>query len=127
MLLGLAAVGGAAGAYLGMLLFRHKTRKQLFRYGVPVIFIVQLVFIFMKSQQIVSLRRQIVMDTNDNVKTMNIVVTSNKPKVERIKLKITSDKPKVKKIKLNLISHESKVETMSIVTTSGGEQTKNQK
>lgn len=38
------------------------------------------------------------MDTNDNVKTMNIVVTSNKPKVERIKLKITSDKSKVKKL-----------------------------
>lgn len=50
VLLGLVAVGGAAGAYLGMLLFRHKTRKPLFRYGVPVIFMVQMVFVFMKSQ-----------------------------------------------------------------------------
>ncbi|SDC33061.1 Uncharacterized membrane protein YsdA, DUF1294 family [Succiniclasticum ruminis] len=50
VLLGLGAVGGAAGAYLGMLLFRHKTRKPLFRYGVPVIFMVQMVFVFMKSQ-----------------------------------------------------------------------------
>jgi len=41
VLLGLAAVGGAAGAYLGMQLCRHKTRKPLFRFGVPLLFIVQ--------------------------------------------------------------------------------------
>ena len=50
MLLGLAAVGGAVGAYLGMLLFRHKTRKPLFRYGIPLILIVQMVLVFMKSR-----------------------------------------------------------------------------
>ena len=37
VLLGAAVIGGSAGAYLGMMLFRHKTRKPLFRYGVPVI------------------------------------------------------------------------------------------
>lgn len=31
------AVLGPAGAYLGMQVFRHKTRKPLFRYGVPAI------------------------------------------------------------------------------------------
>ena len=41
VLLGLAAVGGSVGAYLGMLVFRHKTRKPLFRFGVPVILLAQ--------------------------------------------------------------------------------------
>ena len=40
-LLGLAAAGGSIGAYLGMLVFRHKTRKPLFRFGVPVILLAQ--------------------------------------------------------------------------------------
>ena len=38
---GLAAAGGSAGAYLGMLVFRHKTLKPLFRFGVPAMIIVQ--------------------------------------------------------------------------------------
>jgi len=37
VLLGLAAAGGSIGAYLGMMVFRHKTLKPLFRFGVPVI------------------------------------------------------------------------------------------
>ena len=37
VLLGLAALGGAAGAWAGMLLFRHKTQKTAFRWGVPVL------------------------------------------------------------------------------------------
>ena len=40
MLLGLAVAGGAVGAYLGMLVFRHKTLKPLFRFGVPVVMLV---------------------------------------------------------------------------------------
>ena len=40
VLLGLTAAGGAVGAYLGMMAFRHKTLKPLFRLGVPVILIV---------------------------------------------------------------------------------------
>ncbi len=43
VLLGLAAAGGAVGAYLGMLIFRHKTLKPLFRFGVPVILLIQLI------------------------------------------------------------------------------------
>ena len=31
---------GAVGAYLGMLVFRHKTLKPLFRFGVPVVMLV---------------------------------------------------------------------------------------
>lgn len=44
-LLGLAAVGGSVGAWLAMLLFRHKTQKKKFRYGVPVMFVLQLVVV----------------------------------------------------------------------------------
>lgn len=41
-LLLLAALGGTAGALLGMQFFHHKTRKPQFRYGVPLILAVQL-------------------------------------------------------------------------------------
>lgn len=40
-LLGTAALGGSAGAWLGMLLFRHKTRHKKFVYGLPAMFMVQ--------------------------------------------------------------------------------------
>ena len=36
-LLGLAALGGSAGALLAMFLFRHKTKHLKFTIGVPVI------------------------------------------------------------------------------------------
>ena len=41
-LLGLAAVGGCIGAWLGMKLWHHKTLHKKFRYGLPLIFLVQL-------------------------------------------------------------------------------------
>ena len=41
-LLALAVIGGSLGGLLGMLLFRHKTRKIAFRIGFPLILIVQL-------------------------------------------------------------------------------------
>lgn len=40
-LLALAAAGGAAGALLGMYVFRHKIRKNKFRFGVPALLILQ--------------------------------------------------------------------------------------
>ena len=43
VLLGLAVAGGSVGAYLGMIIFRHKTLKPLFRFGVPVILLVQVI------------------------------------------------------------------------------------
>lgn len=42
-LLLLAAIGGSAGAWIGMQVFRHKTRKAKFSLGVPVIFAIQCV------------------------------------------------------------------------------------
>ena len=40
-LLGLTALGGSIGAWLAMQLFRHKTQKKKFRYGVPALFVLQ--------------------------------------------------------------------------------------
>ena len=45
MLLGLAVLGGSVGAYFGMKGFRHKTRKAKFYIGIPVIFMLQVVFL----------------------------------------------------------------------------------
>ncbi|WLR42357.1 DUF1294 domain-containing protein [Bacillus carboniphilus] len=33
----LTLLGGGVGVYLGMKMFNHKTRKNLFRFGVPLI------------------------------------------------------------------------------------------
>lgn len=40
-LLGVAVIGGSAGAWLAMQICRHKTKKAKFGVGVPVIFILQ--------------------------------------------------------------------------------------
>ncbi|MEY8283119.1 DUF1294 domain-containing protein [Lachnospiraceae bacterium 50-23] len=37
----LAFAGGSAGAWAGMYVFRHKTRKQRFRTGIPFLMLVQ--------------------------------------------------------------------------------------
>ena len=46
VLLWCALLGGAAGALLGMALFRHKIRKNVFRYGVPVMLAAQAGLVF---------------------------------------------------------------------------------
>ena len=35
-LLGLSLIGGAAGGWIAMQICRHKTRKPVFKYGLPV-------------------------------------------------------------------------------------------
>jgi uncharacterized membrane protein YsdA (DUF1294 family) len=42
----LAAMGGAIGIYLGMLLFRHKTRRWYFQIGIPVLITQQIVLAY---------------------------------------------------------------------------------
>lgn len=44
-LLILAVIGGSIGALLGMKVWHHKTQHKKFRYGIPVIIIIQLVII----------------------------------------------------------------------------------
>lgn len=44
-LLLLAAFGGSVGAWLGMKFWHHKTLHKKFRYGIPLIFILQLALV----------------------------------------------------------------------------------
>jgi uncharacterized membrane protein YsdA (DUF1294 family) len=44
-LLGMAAVGGSVGAWLGMRIWHHKTQHKKFRYGVPAILVAQIVML----------------------------------------------------------------------------------
>ena len=44
-LLGFAVIGGGVGAWLGMKLWHHKTLHKKFKYGVPIILIVQIALI----------------------------------------------------------------------------------
>ncbi len=44
-LLGLAAIGGSVGALLAMRMFHHKTKHKRFYIGVPVIILLQIVFV----------------------------------------------------------------------------------
>ena len=44
-LLGLAVLGGSIGAWLGMIVWHHKTQHKKFKYSVPAIIIVQLALI----------------------------------------------------------------------------------
>ena len=50
-LLLLAVLGGSVGAWLGMKVWHHKTQHKKFKYGVPLILLVQLVLLlaFMKA------------------------------------------------------------------------------
>ncbi|WP_130836982.1 DUF1294 domain-containing protein [Lachnoclostridium sp. Marseille-P6806] len=46
-LLLLALIGGSIGSLVGMYGFRHKTKKPLFRFGIPAILVLQLAFLFL--------------------------------------------------------------------------------
>lgn len=50
-LLVLAVLGGSVGAWLGMKVWHHKTLHKKFKYGVPLILVVQLVLLlaFLKA------------------------------------------------------------------------------
>ena len=49
-LLILAAIGGAVGALIGMLMFRHKTRKAKFVILVPVLLVIHCVLVGLAMQ-----------------------------------------------------------------------------
>lgn len=46
-LIGLAIIGGSIGAYLGMRVWHHKTMHLKFKYGIPLIIIIQLIAAYM--------------------------------------------------------------------------------
>lgn len=41
----LSIIGGSLGALLGMKLFKHKTKHWYFKYGIPVILIIQIALV----------------------------------------------------------------------------------
>ena len=45
VLLGLAAIGGSVGAWLGMQVWHHKTQHKKFKYGVPALFVAQVALV----------------------------------------------------------------------------------
>lgn len=46
----ITVIGGSIGSILGMYTFRHKTRHWYFVYGMPAIFVIQLLIIFLLSK-----------------------------------------------------------------------------
>ena len=48
-LLGLAVIGGSIGAWLGMKVWHHKTMHKKFKYGIPLILIIQIAIILLTS------------------------------------------------------------------------------
>lgn len=50
-LMGVAAIGGSAGVFLGMYLFRHKTRHPKFTVGVPLLLMLHGILIFLFLRQ----------------------------------------------------------------------------
>ena len=50
VLLGVALLGGSIGAIAGMYTFRHKTRHTKFKYGLPLILLVQLYLLYQIRQ-----------------------------------------------------------------------------
>lgn len=45
-LFGIALLGGSAGTWAGMYIFRHKTKHWYFKYGVPFITLLELAAVF---------------------------------------------------------------------------------
>ena len=52
----IAVLGGAAGSWLGMEIFRHKTQHAKFSIGVPVIFAIQIVILLFLNKNFNLLR-----------------------------------------------------------------------
>lgn len=56
VLLGFAVIGGSVGAWLGMMVWRHKTQHKKFKYGIPLILAIQIALLIMvscKTEQVV--------------------------------------------------------------------------
>ena len=49
-LMAMAALGGSVGAWMGMRLWHHKTKHRKFRYGIPLILLLQVALIYFLHQ-----------------------------------------------------------------------------
>lgn len=52
-LLLLAAAGGSAGAWLGMRMFHHKTQKWKFKFGIPLMLLLQLIAVILYFKRVI--------------------------------------------------------------------------
>jgi uncharacterized membrane protein YsdA (DUF1294 family) len=50
VLLGIAVLGGSVGVYLGMYLFRHKTKHPRFFIIIPLILIIQIIMVWFLAE-----------------------------------------------------------------------------
>jgi len=46
-LLGMAVIGGSIGAWLGMKVWHHKTMHKKFKYGIPLILMIQIALVLL--------------------------------------------------------------------------------
>lgn len=46
----LAVAGGSIGAYAGMYIFHHKTKKMLFKIGIPLVILIQIILWLIKNR-----------------------------------------------------------------------------
>ena len=47
VLIGLAVIGGSIGAWLGMMVWHHKTQHKKFKYGIPLILVAQIALLIL--------------------------------------------------------------------------------
>lgn len=48
----IAILGGSLGSILGMNQFRHKTKHWYFKYGMPLIFVIQIVILYLITKSV---------------------------------------------------------------------------
>ena len=46
VLLGLAVIGGTIGALFGMRVWNHKTKHKIFKYGLPLLLLIQILLLY---------------------------------------------------------------------------------
>ena len=83
-LLGLAVIGGSIGAWLGMKVWHHKTMHKKFKYGLPLILIVQIAIVFLtscRSKQTVELSASIETHKYEPEHSPNVVLVMYDEKV----------------------------------------------
>lgn len=69
-LLGMAVIGGSIGAWLGMKTWHHKTLHKKFRYGVPLILIVQIALSFLCSCRMAATSSRQVIPSEQSISTI---------------------------------------------------------
>ena len=51
VLLGLALIGGTIGALFGMRVWNHKTKHKIFKYGLPLLLLIQILLLYFLSSK----------------------------------------------------------------------------